>query len=117
MRHYMGIDLRGGDGAVSEQGLDVPNVHSCFQKRGCKRMAEHMRRHMAVSLHHVEILLDDPAHRLCGELPPSSIDQHDTFAFDFLFICSNIPRHELQQLRCCDLDHPFLPPFPVDEKP
>ena len=117
MRHYMGIDLRGGDGAVSEQGLDVPNVHSCFQKRGCKGMAEHMRCHMAVCLYHANIFFDDPSNGLRGELPPSSVDQHDAFALDLLCIRSNVPRHEPQQLRRCDLDHPLLPSFPVDEQP
>ena len=80
-------------------------------------MPEHMRRHIAVSLHHVEILLNDPSNGLRGELPPSSVDQHDAFALNLARIHIYIPRHEPQQLRCCDLDHPFLPPFPVDEKP
>ena len=40
----MRVDFRGGDVCVSQQNLDLPEVHSTFQKMRGKGMAERVRR-------------------------------------------------------------------------
>lgn len=38
----MGVDLRGGDGAVSEHVLNIPDVHILLQQERRKGVTEHM---------------------------------------------------------------------------
>ena len=60
----VGVDLRGRDRAVAEEGLYVADVHTRLQQRGRKGVPEHMRRDMPGRLRSPRIAAYDPPDRL-----------------------------------------------------
>ena len=67
LRRNMGIDLRRGNGAVAEERLDIPDVHTGLQQRGGECMAEHMRRDRLRDMEPEQIPTNDPPHGLLGQ--------------------------------------------------
>ena len=70
----MGVNLRRRDGAVSQQRLDVPDIHPRLQQRCGERVAEHMGRYVIRLANPAQILADNPPDRLRGEGPPTPVE-------------------------------------------
>src|SRR5580704_14158547 len=44
--HDVSVDFRGRNVRMAKHGLDCPQIRPAFQKMGCKRMAQHVRRQL-----------------------------------------------------------------------
>lgn len=67
----MCVDLRSGNRAMPQQGLNVAYIHSGLQQRRSKRMAEHMGRYMVKRADPVQVFVDNTPDCLRGKrMPP-----------------------------------------------
>ena len=117
LRRNMGIDLRRGNGAVAEERLDIPDVHTGLQQRGGECMAEHMRRHRPCDMEPNQIPANDPPHGLLGERHFPIVQQQGICFMDLFSVAAAVDPHDMEDFRRFNLDDPFLPTLPVDQEP
>ena len=55
---YVSVNLRGGDGAVAKQGLNVPYIHTGLQQGGSECVAKHMGGDMIINTDLLQIFID-----------------------------------------------------------
>ena len=74
----MGVDLGGGDRAMTEQRLDIPYVHPRFKQRCSERVAKHMRGNVACQPDALKVLMYDTPDGLRGQGPAAPINKDRT---------------------------------------
>lgn len=72
IRHVR-VDLRGGDAAVAEKSLHVPNVDAFFKKIRGDGVPQHMRCHNALEIQSTRERVDASANALGGCSPAAGI--------------------------------------------
>ena len=104
----VGIDLRGGDGAVSEDMLNVADVHVFLQQLCGEGMAKHMGRQMLGDFQRFLIAGNQQAHRLPGERVAELVDEEEAAGFDFFLEHGAVGIENLQHVRIADLQDALL---------
>lgn len=73
----VGVDLRGGEGAVAEDGLDVFDVHTFFQKEGCKGVAEGVGCYGLEDTGFQSQFFYHDSYRLGGQVASQTVDEEE----------------------------------------
>lgn len=114
---YVGIDLRGRDRAVAEEGLYVADVHARLQQRGREGVPEHMRRDMPGRLRSPRIAAYDPPHRLRRQRPAPAVIKNITLLRYLTGVGLHIPTRQDKQLGRRELHYPLLAALAVYQQP
>lgn len=104
----VGVNLRGGDGAVSEDMLYVADVHVFLQQLCGKGMAEHMGRQMLGDFQGFLIAGNQQAHRLLREWVSELVDEEKAAGFDFFLKHGAVGIEDFQHIRVADLQDALL---------
>ena len=115
-RGDVGIDLRRGNGAVAQQGLDVPDVHPRLQQSRRKGVPEHVRRHVTGRPGPFQVLCDDLPDGLRRQPPPAAVQKDRAGGPDLLRIDAAVFSGDSHDLRRRDLDDPLLSPLALDQQ-
>lgn len=113
----VGVDLRGRDRAVAEEGLYVADVHARLQQRGRKGVPEHMRRDMPGRLCSPRIAAYDSPDRLRRQRPAPAVIQDEALLLNFSGVGLNIPTRQDKQLGRCELHYALLAALAVYQQP
>lgn len=111
----VGIDLGGGEGAVTEDGLDVLDVNAFFQQEGCQGMAEGVGCHAFVDAGFPCKLFDTGSDGLGIEWFSPQVEEEGACAF-----CSVAGREAEVVFQCsddgwlADLDDALSAAFAID---
>ena len=71
---HMSIDLGGGNGAVAQQGLYVPDIRAAVQQSRGKGMAKHMGRNASMHRRCLNMPGNDLPHPLGGQRPSPPVN-------------------------------------------
>lgn len=113
----VGVDLRGRDRAVAEEGLYVADVHARLQQRGREGVPEHMRRDMPGRLRSPRIAAYDPPHRLRRQRPAPAVIKNITLLRYLTGVGLHIPTRQDKQLGRRELHYPLLAALAVYQQP
>lgn len=113
----VGVDLRGRDRAVAEEGLYVADVHARLQQRGRKGVPEHMRRDMPGRLCRPRIAAYDSPDRLRRQWPAASVIQDEALLLNFSGVGLHIPTRQHKQLGRRELHYALLAALAVYQQP
>ena len=113
----VGVDLRGRDRAVAEEGLYVADVHARLQQRGREGVPEHMRRDMPGRLRSPRIAAYDPPHRLRRQRPAPAVIQDEALLLNFSGVGLRIPTRQGKQLGRRELRYALLAALAVYQQP
>lgn len=113
----VGVDLRGRDRAVAEEGLYVADVHARLQQRGRKGVPEHMRRDMPGRLCRPRIAAYDSPDRLRRQWPAASVIQDEALLLNFSGVGLHIPTRQGKQLGRRELHYALLAALAVYQQP
>lgn len=80
----MGVNLSGGDGAVSEDMLYIADVHVLFQQLCGEGMSEHVGRQMLGDFQSPLITGNQQTYGLFGEWVAQLVNKEEATGFDFL---------------------------------
>ena len=114
---YVGVDLRGRDRAVAEEGLYVADVHTRLQQRGRKGVPEHMRRDMPGRLRSLRIAAYDPPDRLWRQRPAPAVIKNIAMLRYLPGIGLHIPTRQDKQLGRRELHYALLAALAVYQQP
>lgn len=104
----VGVNLRGGDGAVSEDMLDVADIDIFLQQLCSEGMAKHMGRQMLGDFQGFLIAGNQQAHGLLGEWITELVDEEKAAGFNFLLEHGPIGVQDFQYIRVADLQDALL---------
>lgn len=113
----VGVDLRGRDRAVAEEGLYVADVHARLQQRGREGVPEHMRRDMPGRLRSPRIAAYDSPDRLRRQWPAASVIQDEALLLNFSGVGLHIPTRQGKQLGRRELHYALLAALAVYQQP
>lgn len=108
------VNLRGGDGAVSEDMLDVADIDIFLQQLCSEGMAEHMGRQMLGDFQGFLIAGNQQAHGLLGERVAKLVDEEEAAGFDFFLKHGPVGVEDFQYIRVADLQDAFFRAFSID---
>ena len=78
---HMGVDLGGGNGAMTEEMLDVLDIDISFQEESGKGMPEGVWGDVLLDVGQCCEFADDVPHRLVGEGSAQPVDKERCFFF------------------------------------
>ena len=104
----VGVDLRGSDGAVSKDMLNVADVHVFLQQLCGEGMAKHMGRQMLGDFQRFLIAGNQQAHRLLGERVAELVDEEEAAGFDFFLKHGAVGIENFKHVRIADLQDALL---------
>lgn len=110
----VGVNLRGSDGAVSEDMLYVAYVHVFLQQLCSEGMAEHMGRQMLGDFQCLLITGNQQAYGLLGEWISELVDKEEAAGLDFFLKHGAVGIENFQYIRVADLQDALLCTFSID---